>query len=263
MQTEKTEPRCPRCRYPLRGLSQPRCPECGFAFDWESYHAGRLRENLPSFLDRADPWQLHQVLICSLVELMRGLVRPWWILWKLDANGPRWSGPVMLLCAVLWLWLISSLILAAATLMHVNVSPAAAATNALWSLGPRVVAASLLVALAPMPALLACLAKKGAAPGMRAAVRVGGYLLAVLAGYGCLAASLTALADAELARGAFSRVPLLGPVAGIFLLFSRRVGVFWRWELLVVFLVVLLVSRGLLRYLVPASLEPGWWVYGL
>jgi len=259
----ETDSKCPRCQYALRGLSQPRCPECGFEFDWESYRAGRLRENLPTCLDRADPWQPHQVLICSLVELVRGMVRPWRILRKLDVNGPRWAGPAMTVCGAFWLWLFCSLALVTATVMHTDASPAAAAKNALFSLGPRLVAANLVVALVPMPLFLVWLAKAGAAPGMRAAIRVGGYLLAVLAAYGSIAASLMVLMDAELARGAFARMPLLGTLAGMLLLVSGGVGEFSQWRLAIVTLVLLVVSWGLAQYLTPVSLEPGWWVYGL
>lgn len=139
---------CPRCGYNLRGLTMPRCPECGLTFSGEQWGSGVLREHIPTWLDRCDPWQPHQVLIRSLYELLRGALRPGWLATKLDLNGPLVPAGLMLVVGGLWLYGALVVLLAIAICLHSGASPAASVRFAAWCWSPRVlvmaVAASIL-----------------------------------------------------------------------------------------------------------------------
>lgn len=129
---------CPRCRYNLRGLPEPRCPECGLTFTPEMWTSGVLREHIPTWLDKCDPWQPHQVLIRSLYELFHGALRPRWVLTKLDLNGPLWPAVLMLVFGTVWLYVLITTFVAVATLLHTGASPYAALKSAALSWAPRV-----------------------------------------------------------------------------------------------------------------------------
>lgn len=129
---------CPRCGYNLRGLTMPRCPECGLTFSGEQWGSGVLREHIPTWLDRCDPWQPHQVLIRSLYELLRGAVRPGWLATKLDLNGPLVPAGLMLVVGGLWLYGALVVLLAVAICLHSGASPAASVRFAAWCWSPRV-----------------------------------------------------------------------------------------------------------------------------
>lgn len=143
-ESDEAEVFCPRCGYNQRGLPQPRCPECGLAFDADAWRAGVLRDNVPSPLDRCDPWQPHQVLLLTLGDLLRGLRSPRRLLMTLDVNGSLKRAPLMLIVGSGWLYLLITLLIAGAMLVHVGVSPAAALRSAALFWAPR----ALIVALA-------------------------------------------------------------------------------------------------------------------
>jgi hypothetical protein len=130
---------CPRCRYDLRGQTVPRCPECGLTFDDEQWSTGLLREDRPTLLDRADPWQPHQLLLRSLADMLRIVLWPP-RLSKLDIHGPLWSAAVMLVLGLAWSTAIAAVGFAIAFYLRVDTSPAAAWRFGIWA-GPRVVLA--------------------------------------------------------------------------------------------------------------------------
>lgn len=134
---------CPRCRYNLRGLPKPRCPECGLTFSADQWQSGLLRENVPTWLDRCDPWQPHQVLLRSLYELFRGALRPWRLLTKLDLDGPLVSAGLMLTVGTLWLYFFTTVLVGIATVLHTGASPTASLKSAALHWTPRVLVVAL------------------------------------------------------------------------------------------------------------------------
>jgi hypothetical protein len=137
-ETQGNDVFCPRCGYNLRGLTMPRCPECGLTFSGEQWGSGVLREHIPTWLDRCDPWQPHQVLIRSLYELLRGAVRPGRLITKLNLDGPLVPAGLMLVVGGLWLYGALVVLVAAAISLHSGASPAASVRCAAFYWSPRV-----------------------------------------------------------------------------------------------------------------------------
>ena len=177
---------CPRCAYNLRGLTTPRCPECGFEFSFAEFETGMLRENIPTWLDRCDLWQPHQVLAGSLYELVRGTMRPRRLLAKLDVNGPLVPALLMLVCGALWLWLLTSVISAIAIVVHEDASPAVALKAGALVWGLRLVTASLMLSLVLVAPVLTSWFMHVAKPTAAQRFRLGAYLCPAIASYGCI-----------------------------------------------------------------------------
>ncbi|MFH1746194.1 MAG: hypothetical protein ABIG44_04035 [Planctomycetota bacterium] len=257
---------CPRCGYNLRGLTTPRCPECAFEFTFEELRGGLLRENIPTWLDRCDPWQPHQVAIRSLYELLRGALRPRRLLTKLDVNGPMAPAWLMLICGTLWLWLLTAAIVAVGIVLHTGASPAVAMKSGILVWGPRIVLPSLafacgLTILATTPVSLGA-----SRPTIHQRFRLGAFLWPTLTAYGCIpaAAVLSSVPELVLEVG----LPQLTPiflVALVLRLGKRRTAQapprsYWL-ALTLLILVCLLAGKALAAWLRPDSLEPPWWVY--
>ena len=167
---------CPRCRYNLRGLTTPRCPECGFEFDFKDLATGLLRENIPTWLDRCDPWQPHQVLVRSLYETARGALRPRRAWTKLDVNGPLVPAWLMLIVGTLLVALLTAAIMATAIIFHTGASPAAATHAALRIWTPRLLLAGFGSAIAVIPRLLTPNHIRASQPRMRQRFRLVAHL---------------------------------------------------------------------------------------
>lgn len=131
---------CPICGYDLRGFAEPRCPECGVPFDIRQLQAGTVRVERPTWFDSADPWQPHQLLVRSLVELVRGLFRPNRRLRHVAVRADPWNGVRMLVCAECWIAFFCALVLSAAMVMRTGTSPAAAVRTAAWVWTPALFA---------------------------------------------------------------------------------------------------------------------------
>ncbi len=262
---------CPRCRYNLRGLTTPRCPECGLTFPEGQWAAGILREQIPTRLDRCDLWQPHQVLARSLYELIRGGLRPSWLLTKLDLDGRLVPAALMFVFGVAWLYLLMTALLATATCVHTGASPAAGVRSAALYWSPRV----LLVTIATSVATFGCVAQPVALRVSRLTWRQ--YLR--LAGYWVPCAGLLVvvplalmLAVPDLVLPEPGIVPLLTGLPGLGVLG----GAVWRrrasrnaarstgfqaviglaglggWMMLVLWLA---------RLVLPTELEPPLWIY--
>ena len=256
---------CPRCGYNLRGLDTPRCPECGLTFSAEEWAARVLREHVASWLDRCDPWQPHQVLIRSLYELTRGALRPGWVVRKLDLKGPVWAAGLMLICGAIWLYVLTVVLIGAATVLHTGASPAAALrwTGAVW--GPRMVAVAFLsaglvyglIALLGIPRVLR--------RGWREHLRLLGYWLPSAAAWAVVPVGVALLAAGDLAIEFRWQWPMLTvlPAIGTFMgtqKGQRRVGA--RIALYAVLFVAWIVGCPMLaEALLPGELEVGMWVY--
>ena len=109
--------------------------------------SGVLREHIPTWLDKCDPWQPHQVLIRSLYELVHGALRPRWVLTKLDLNGPLRPAVLMLIFGTVWLYVIITGFVAVATFIHTGASPYAALKSGALYWAPRVLVLMLPVAI--------------------------------------------------------------------------------------------------------------------
>ena len=198
-----TERRCPRCTYDLRAQLEPRCPECGLTFPPAQWQAGILREQRPTRLDRADPWQPHQVLWAGLRDLLHALANPRWVLHQIDLEGPLRAAVLALLSGLLWLTAACTGLLAWATCRAAEVSPyaglmAAVRFNVPKSLAPGVLTAAGLLALVARPRVIRVSRLRA-----RHALRLAGWWIP----------ATTALAVAPFVLGALLR-PEMGSAAG-------------------------------------------------
>lgn len=257
---------CPRCGYNLRGLTTARCPECGFAFTFDELRTGLLRENIPTWLDRCDPWQPHHVLVRSLYELVRGALRPRRLLTKLDLNGPLTPAWLMLICGTLWLWLLTAAIVAVGIVVHTGASPAAAVKAGILVWGPRIVLPSLTFAAGLTIVATAPVCLGAFRPTIHQRFRLGAFLWPTLAAYGCIpaAAVLSSVPEFGLAAGYFYITPMV-LVALVAVLGIRRtafVPTRSQWLVaILVFLAGMLSAFALDAWLRSDTLEPPWWVY--
>jgi hypothetical protein len=255
---------CPRCRYNLRGLTVARCPECGLTFSAEEWAAGVLRENVRTWLDRCDPWQPHQVLIRSLYELVRGALRPGWVISKLDLGGPLWAAGLMLGCGAIWLYVLTVMLVGAATVVHTGASPAAALRWAGLVWGPRIVAVAFLSAAAVLGMLRLLRVPRALKLGWREQVRLVGYWVPSAAAWAVVPVATALLVAGNVAMEFWRPWPLgagLPVVVGLVRELRRqralRLGlcavllVAWAWG-----------CPALARALLPGELEVGMWVYG-
>ncbi len=254
------EPRCPRCGYMLRGLPGLRCPECGLAFTAEELASGLLRDNRATWLDGVDPWRPVQVLIRSAYELMRGIARPRRLLLTVDVNGPVAPAVLMLVCGIGRLWLLTGVLAALAVWLRTDTSPAASLRTGLLLWGPVVTGTALFVMAGPLLLILRGDVMRVARPTRRQRWRLGCYVAPVLASYGCLpaAGSLCLLAEANLS------VPVMSASAALVVAVFVVQG--WRWKtgaVLAVCVCWVALAAVLCAKLLPATLVPPWWVYGL
>ncbi len=254
---------CPRCGYDLRGLPQPRCPECGLAFAADDWAAGVLREQVPSLLDRADLWRPDAVLGAALLELVRGALRPGRLVRKLDLEGRLAPAVVMLGVGALWLYGVSAGLLAAAAVVHEQVSPYAALKWALVEAAPRVVGLGLAQAGLGLVLVADRRFLRVRRVTTRHVLRLASHWLPACAAWLVVPMGIATLALPEAGLGLaplWTALPLVpfavGPVAD-----RRRTPGLGR---AVLALGALAAAAGLLaaaRWVLPESLEPGVGVY--
>lgn len=257
--------RCPRCGYNLTGLPEPRCPECGQALDAAQLAAGCLRENIATRLDRCDPWQPHQVLLASLLELLHNAVRPGRVLRRMQLDGPWWSGGLMLVGGWMWTWLLSALGLGLAIALHAGVSPGAAAKAAtmwwapavLWACTPVSIACGAGVVLAEW-----VVPSRSSRRGRR--LRVFCYWTPVVTLWGAVPTAMLALAAPEFLFGTLAIGSALATIDSYVAASLARSatpnaggGMRTLWPHVAAAGFALVVSPTLL----PPTLEPPLWVY--
>lgn len=266
-ETDESEVLCPRCGYNQRGLPQPRCPECGLAFDAEMWSSGVLRDNVPSPLDHCDPWQPHQVLLLSLIELFRGARGPRRLLITLDVHGPLNRAVLMAVVGTGWLYVLTTLLVAGATFLHVSISPAAALRSAALFWAPRVMivalaAGALTFGWVSMPSVI-----RVARPDARHYVRLLCWWTPVAAAYAVLPLCGLLLAVPELVFGLAYVFPILVGFPAILALRGRnrrasKTRSDWRVVTAAWSTVLWLAgSTWLANWLLPNTLEPLAWVF--
>jgi hypothetical protein len=257
---------CPRCRYNLRGLTSPRCPECGLAFSGEQWESGVLREHVPTWLDACDPWQPHQVLVRSLYELLRGALRPRWLVTKLDLNGPLVPAGLMLVVGGLWLYGIVLVLLAVAICLHTGASPAASLRFAAWYWSPRVLAVAAAMSVLMLGGVIQPSVAALRHPTFRQYFRLAGYWIPCIGAHVVIPLALL-LGVPELVLPVPQIIPVLSGLPAL----GAIIRVMWRQRRLtkaapstMVQRMALLVCLGgwvvlawwLGRLIVPTSLEP-------
>ncbi len=258
---------CPRCSYSLRGLPAPRCPECGLAFSPQQWDSGVLRQDIPARLDAVDPWQPHAVLLGGLGDLLRAARKPRQALKTLQADVPLWRRLALFLAGTLWLYLIGTLLIGVATLVHAPASPAAALRSAALHWSPRVTLLALLAA-----ALVFGWTAVPSTTDLRA-VRRRHYVALLLAWTPAIALWLTVplgvvlVIVPEFALGIPYAFPVLTGLAGFHVLRRRPVSeerptMDWRTVVAAWCGVLWLAGTPWLAVrLVPLSLEPPLWTY--
>ncbi len=145
---------CGRCGYNLRGAVRGCCPECGLEFDLEEARRGFVREHLPTRLDRADPWQPHQVALACVAVIASTIAAPARTLRSLDLRPEARAAWRMLFAGLGWVFVVTAGLLATAALRSGLASPhsALAAAVAIWA--PALLATYLLTASAALPLVL-------------------------------------------------------------------------------------------------------------
>lgn len=256
---------CPRCGYNLRGLTVPRCPECGLAFEFAELESGFLRQNIPTGLDRCDPWQPHQVLLRSLAALVGGAVRVRRRLRTIDLNGPLTPAWLMLAGGTLWLWLLTTGLAAVGVAVHTGVSPAAAIKAAAWLWAPAMLAAHYAAAVGALAVLELPGPMRVARPTVRQKLRLIAYLAPALAAQGCVPLAVTLALVPDFALGVRWVWPLVTLLRGLAAARGElRPGGVRRRELAVSLLGVGLGTGAALfltAWLLPETLEPPAWAY--
>jgi hypothetical protein len=193
---------CPRCRYDLRGTEEPRCPECGLGFDDKQWASGVLRESLRPRIDTCDVWQPHAILGWGLAWLAASVRRPGMVLKSVDVNGSAARGVLATVVGGLWLYVLATVLLAAAMVVHEGVSPAAGIRAAGLHWAPRLMGVALVAALSVfgfvgLPSVL-----RVVRPTWRQYVRVAGYWLPLAMAAGILPTGVLLLIGPDLAIGA-------------------------------------------------------------
>ncbi len=258
---------CPRCGYNLRGLPLPRCPECGLTQPEDAWRTGVLRESIPTTLDRCDPWQPHQVLLRSLWELIRGTLAPRRLVTTLDLDGPLTRAALMLAFGGLWLYALTTLVLAAATFLHAGTSPAAALRSAALYWTPRVAIVALTVALLTLGIVSHPSVTRLARPSARRTLRLAACWLPVSAAHVSIPLTLLLLVCPSFIEGLTYLPPLVGGLLSLTALRRRgprppagstRTATVLA---LLCFLAWCLATPVLAHFLLPTSLDPPLWIY--
>ncbi len=261
---EQPARRCPRCDYDLRGARAPRCPECGLTFTAADWDTGLLREHVPSHVDVCDVWQPHAVLLGSLYELLRGVLRPRWVLRTLDLRGSLGRAGLTGLCGTVWLYVLAVALISVAGGLHGGASPAAALKAAALYWAPRVVLVAMLSALLSFGAVVQPVMAGVAALDGRAQLRLTahwapGAALYVVGLVGVLLLLVPAFAT-EVSPHIWPVLAVVPLVRGAGRDLARRPGrASWVWRLASALLWVGLVFWT--PRIWPGSLVPPAWIY--
>lgn len=227
-----------------------------------------LRENIPTRLDRCDPWQPHQVLLGSIYELARGVLRPRRLLTKLDVDGPLVPAGLMLVVGTFWLWLLTSAAAAVAIILHVGASPAAAVKAALLLWGPGLLLLGYVGSVGLLPLATHPGSLRVAHPAVRQQVRFAAYFLPTVSAYCCVPAviGLCCLPQLVLSLpiGLFLLTPLIWMVAaGLWELPRNGLSPKRIATSGMIFMFSVLVLWRFGSWSLPDSLDPPWWIYSL
>lgn len=145
---------CPQCRYDLRAAECGRCPECGLPFDLAALATGEIRRNIPTAMDRADPWTIHEVLLAGLRDLWSANFRKNWLFRAISTDGPAQSGMLVIVVSLIMSFICATLVFGIFTYLPGVASPAVAIRNGLFVWAPRAVASGFLLAfLCALPIL--------------------------------------------------------------------------------------------------------------
>ncbi len=260
---------CPRCRYNLRGLITPRCPECGLTFSQDQWQTGFLRENIPTWLDRCDPGQPHQVLLRSLYELIRDTLRPRRLVATLDLNGPLVPAALIFTFGIGWLYILTTVLIAVATYIHTSASPFASLKSAAFFWTPRI----LIVALGYATVLSLLLISRDlirvARPTPRHYLRLVAYWIPMAATYVLVpfAVMVLAIPDFTLDGPPLWLLPAFFVAVATVTSATRRRkpkrGARFGLALIALVICAALVHLGqrLIDALLPATLDPPWSIY--